>query len=344
MKILKSDLKHGMIFVKVEVEEDLWYLKNIITVGDRVKSRTMRSQFIERNGQKIKIGKRPMFLKLDLEKIEFNESIYKLRLMGKILEGPDDVQLGSYHTIEIGVGGLLTIIKDKWKKYEIDKIKKTQKKVPKILLVVVDNNEATFGVLGGSGLKIVSDLRNRHSVQYEEKKTPEFYKSVAKEMEDLSQDCKKIILAGPGFAKEHVKEMIKKNHSKINEKTIFDSTSSATRSGISELLKRGNLEKIIQESEILKETRLIEEFFSHLKKEDGLATYGIVEVKKADDMGAIETILVSDKKIKESEVEGILNSIEEKGGKIEVISTTHDSGEQFHRMGGLGAMLRFKLY
>jgi len=113
MKILKSDLKHGMIFVKTEVEEDLWYLKNIITVGDRVKSRTMRSQFIERDGQKIKTGKKPMFLKLELEKIEFNESVYKLRLMGKILEGPDDVLLGSYHTIEIGIGDLLTIIKNK---------------------------------------------------------------------------------------------------------------------------------------------------------------------------------------------------------------------------------------
>ena len=61
-------------------------------------------------------------------------------------------------------------------------------------------------------------------------------------------------------------------------------------------------------------------------------------------MSAIETILVSDKKIKEPEMEGILNSIEKKGGKIEVISTAHDLGEQFHRMGGLGAMLRFKLY
>ena len=61
-------------------------------------------------------------------------------------------------------------------------------------------------------------------------------------------------------------------------------------------------------------------------------------------MGAIETVLVSDQKIKEQEVEKLLNSIENKGGKVEVISATHASGEQFHRMGGLGATLRFKLY
>jgi len=343
MKILKSDLKHGMIFVKIEVEEDLWYLKNIIVVGDSVKSRTMRSQFIERNDQKIKTGKKSMLLKLELEKIEFNENVYKLRLMGKIIEGPDDVQLGSYHTIEVGVGDLLAIIKNKWKKYEIDKIKKSEKKVPKTLLAVVDNNEATFAILGASGLKIVSDLSNRYSIQYEEEKTPEFYRSVAKEIENLSQDSKKIILAGPGFAKEHVKKILEKQP-ELDEKVIIDSTSSATRSGIAELLKRGNLDKIIQESEVIKETKLIEEFFTHLKKDDGFGIYGVDEIEKANEIGAIEIILVSDKRIKNQEIEELLNFIENKGGKIEVISTAHDSGEQFDRMGGLGATLRFKFY
>jgi len=344
MKIIKSDLKHGLIVVKVEVEEDLWYLKNIIEIGDQVKARTLRSQFIERDGQKIKTGKRPMVLKLGLEKIEFKEYVYKLRLMGKILEGPDDVQLGSYHTIEIGIGDILTIIKDNWKQYQIDKIKKSQKRVPKIFLSVVDNNEATFGVLDGSGLKIVSDLRNQHSIQYEEEKTPEFYKSVANEIEKLSGDSKKIILAGPGFAKEHVKKIIEKKYPETNERIIVDSTSSATRSGISELLKRGNLDKVIQESEIIKEAKLIEEFFLHLKKEDGLATYGLEKIKEADNMGAIETILVSDQKIKDPEIEKLVNSVENKGGSVEIISTTHESGEQFHRMGGSGAILRFKLF
>ncbi|MBD3155885.1 MAG: mRNA surveillance protein Pelota, partial [Candidatus Aenigmarchaeota archaeon] len=122
------------------------------------------------------------------------------------------------------------------------------------------------------------------------------------------------------------------------------STSSATSSGINELLKRGNLEKIIQENEMLKETKLVNVFFSHLKKEDKLGVYGFEEVKKADDLGAVKITLVSDKKIRDKKVEKLLNSIEEKGGKIEIISTSHESGEQFDRMGGLGAVLRFKLY
>ncbi|NCS70687.1 MAG: mRNA surveillance protein pelota [Candidatus Aenigmarchaeota archaeon] len=342
MKIIKSDLKQGLLTVKVEVEEDLWHLKNIVEIGDKIKSRTMRSLFIERNGQKIKTGKKPMILKLELEKIEFNESLFRLRLMGKILEGPDDVQLGSYHTIEIGVNDILSIIKKTWKKYQLQKIQKSQKKTPKVLLAVVDNNEATFAMMGSSGLKIVSDLRNQYSIQYEEEKTQEFYKAVATEIERLSSQSKKIILAGPGFAKEHVKKIIQKNNPEVDEFIILDSTSSATKSGISELLKRGNLDKVIQENEIAIETKLVEEFFSHLKKDDGLVAYGFDSVKGADDMGAIEIILVSDQKIKDSSVEKLLNSVESKGGKVEVISTAHESGDQFDRMGGLGAILRFK--
>jgi protein pelota len=344
MRIIKKDLKRGIITLKMEVEDDIWYLKNIVELGDRIKSRTLRSEFIERDGRKIKTGKRPMLLVIELEKIEFNNYVYKLRLMGKIIDGPDDVQIGSYHTIEIGVGDILSIKKTRWKKYQLEKIKKSKKKSPKVSFAVVDNNEATFGLLGGTGLKIVSELKNRHSVQHEEEKIIEFYKSVATEIEKISHNTEKTILAGPGFAKEHVKKIIDRNYPHLNEKLMIDSTSSATSSGINELLKRGNLDRIIQESEIIKETRLIEDFFSHLKKEDNLAVYGFEELSNADKIGGIETVLVSDQKIKETKVEKLLNSIENKGGKVEIISTNHVSGEQFHRMGGLGAILRFKLY
>ncbi|MEM5793025.1 MAG: mRNA surveillance protein pelota [Candidatus Aenigmatarchaeota archaeon] len=342
MRVLKSDLKHSTLTLKVENDDDLWHLINILERGDNILARTIRTKFIERDGQKIKIGKTPMTLKIELEKFEFNENIFNLRLTGRILEGPEDVQKGSYHTIEIEVGSTLTITKE-WRKHHLDRIKKSQLKTPKILLAVVDASEATFGVLDGKGLRIVSELRNHHSMQYEEDKIEEFYLKVASELNTLSEDCKKVILAGPGFAKEHIKKIIEKKYRELNQKIIVDSVSSSTRSGINEILKRGNFEKIIQESEALRETKLVEEFFTHLRKEDGLVTYGFNEVRRADDFGAVDTLLISDQKIKDKEIEKLVDSIEKKGGKIEIISTGHSSGEQFNRIGGIGAFLRFKL-
>ena len=298
---------------------------------------------MEREGRRIKTGKKPMMLKIQVEKIEFHKHANRLRLMGKIVEGPEDVQLGSYHTIEVKVGTILTIFKEEWKKYQIEKLKKAQITIPDVLIIVVDSNLTTFGLLKRSGVDIVSEFRNFHSIQ-EEDKLPEFYKKVASEINKFSSRVKKIILAGPGFAKEHVQKIIKERYSDVNEKLVIDTSSSATKAGINEVLKRGTLDKVIAESEIIKESKIIQDFFLHLQKDDGLSVYGFDQIKEADSAGAVKIFLVSEEKIREDEIEKLARDVEKKNGQIEIVSRTHDLGEQFSRMGGLGAILRFRIY
>ena len=343
MKIIKSDFKKGFVRIKTNVIDDLWYLEGIVEVNDFIESRTLRTLFLERDGRRTKIGKIPMMLKIQVEKIEFHKHANRLRLLGKIVEGPEDVQLGSYHTIEVGVGTILTIIKEEWKKYQIERLKKAQITIPDVLIVVVDSTQTTFGLLKRSGVDIVSEFRNPHSIQ-EEDKLPEFYKKVATEINKFSPRVNKIILAGPGFAKEHVQKIIKEKHPDINEKLIVDTTSSATKAGINEILKKGTLDKVIAESEIIKESQIIQEFFLHLQKDDGLSVYGLDQIKEADNVGAIKILLVSEEKIREDEIEELAREVEKKKSQVEIVSRTHDLGEQFHRMGGLGAILRFRIY
>ncbi len=340
MKIIRSDFKKGFVKIKIDTDDDIWYLKSVIESGDLVKARTMRSVFIERDKRKIKTGKRPMMLKVQVEKIEFKEFGFKLRLTGKIIQGPEDVELGSYHTIEADVDTILTIEKKQWKKYQIEKLRKAQSIVPNVLIAVVDSTQATFGLLKRSGLNIISEFTNPYSIQQEEK-MPEFYKKIAAEIGKFSEKAKKIILAGPGFTKEHVQKIIKE---KYNNKLIIDTASSATESGINEILKRGTLEKVIKDSETIEECGLINEFFVHLKKEDGLGVYGLKSIEKSNEIGAVKILLISDEKIREEEIERLANDVEKKRGQVKIISTAHDLGEQFNRMGGLGAILRFRMF
>ena len=343
MKIIKSNFQKGFVKIRIDTEDDVWYLKSIIEPGDSVKARTMRSVFIERDKKKIKTGKRPMMLKIRVEKIDFKEYGFQLRLTGKIIEGPEDVELGSYHTIEVDINTILMIEKKQWKKYQIEKLRKAQTKVPDVLIAVVDSTQATFGILKRSGLNIVSEFTNPYSIQQEEK-MPEFYKKIATEIDKFSERVKKIILAGPGFTKEHVQRIIKERYGKTHEKLMIDTASSATKSGINEILKKGTLDRVIKESTIVEESKLIEDFFIHLKKEDGLSVYGLESIKQSNETGAIKTLLVSDEKIREEQIERLANDVEKKRGQIKIISTTHDLGEQFHRMGGLGAILRFRVF
>ncbi len=342
MKILKSGFNKGFVKIKVDINDDFWYLQNVIEIGDIVEARTLRSLFLDRDGKRVKIGKKSMFLKVEVEKIEFQKYANKLRLTGKIKEGPEQAQLGSYHTIEVEIGTVLTIYKKEWKNHQIDKLKKAQSRVPEILIIVVDANQATYGLLRRSGVEIVSEIRNPHSRQ-EEEKLPEFYKKLASEINKFSH-VKKIILAGPGFAKEYVQKIIHEKYPDIKDKLIVDSVSSATESGINEILKKGTLKKVIKESEIVKESEIIQEFFTHLHKDDGLGVYGLEQIKEANNVGAVQTLLVSDEKIREDEIQKIAREVESKKGQVEIISRTHDLGEQFNRMGGLGAILRFRIY
>ncbi len=342
MKILKANFKKGFVTIKIDINDDLWYLENLLEVGDHVKSRTLRSVFMEREGKKIKTDRKPMVLRIEIEKMEFQKYTNKLRLTGKIKEGPEDAHLGSYHTIEAELGTILTIYKEEWKPYQKDKLNKAQTRVPDILIVVTDSTLSTFALLKRSGVEVILELHNPYSRQ-EEERLPEFYKKVASEINKFS-DVKKIILAGPGFAKEHVQKIIQDNYPDIKDKLITDSVSSATESGINEILKRGTLEKVIKESEIVKESQTIQEFFTHLNKDDGISVYGLEQIKEADNVGAVKVLIISEENIRKEEVSQLARQVEKKKGVVEIVSRTHDLGEQFHRMGGLGAILRFRIY
>lgn len=343
MRVFARALKKGIIKLQIDTDDDLWYLKNIIEPRDLVKARTMRSQFLFREGKKEKVGRKPMVLEIEVEKIEFQRHVFRLRLTGKIVIGPEETELASYHTLEIKVGSKIAITKSTWPKYLLQKLKKAETRVPNVLIAVMDYDEVTFGMLKRGTLDVISEFSNPHSIQ-EEDKLIEYYKKIATEIEKLSENVQNVIIAGPGFVKEHVVDILKERNPELFKKIKTDSTTSATKSGLLEILRRGMLEKIIKDSEIVKESRLIEEFFTHLKKEDGLVVYKLEDVRTAEESGAIGKLLIIEEKIRDKSIEQIAKSTESKGGEVFIISPEHNLGEQFQRFGGLGAILRFKLF
>ncbi len=343
MKIIKISEKLKKIKIRVENTDDLFYLKNFIEPGDTVKARTPRSVFLEREGDIKKVGKKMMLLKIIVEKVEFQAGITQLRISGRIIEAPDNVQLDSYHSIEVKPGKYLTITKNEWKKYQIQRLKEAEKRTPNIMIIAVDLDQATLALLKNNRIEILSEIKNQFSLQHEEKRIQEYYQKVAEEILKFSQPMKSIILAGPGFAKEHISKIIREKSEETYKKIVIGSVSSSTISGINEAVKLGLIDKIVEESEILKETKIVEEFFLHLRKEDGFAVLGVDNIFQANEMGAIEKLLISEEKIKDKRLEEIAKDVEQKSGKVQIISSMHDLGEQFEKIGGIGAILRFKL-
>ena len=136
MKQVHTNLKKGEIKVLVENKDDLWYLSHIIDPKDSVKGKTFRKIKIgEGTDRNIKVVKKPVFIRIAVEKVEFSTDAQSLRVSGKVVEGTEDVPSGVYHTFDIDENTTITIIKDKWLKYQIDKVKEaSSSKPPKILL------------------------------------------------------------------------------------------------------------------------------------------------------------------------------------------------------------------
>lgn len=344
MKIVKISLKAKKIRIRVESIDDLFYLKNFIEPGDLVKARTPRTVFLEREGEIKKVGKKMMVIKILVEKVEFQASVSQLKITGRIIEAPDTVQLNSYHSIDVKPGKHLTITKKEWRKYQIERLKEAERKSPNILIVAVDLDQATLALLKNNRVEILSEIKNEFSLLHEEKKITEYYQKVAEEILSFSPRMKGIIIAGPGFAKEHVAKKIREKSEEAYKKIILGTTSSSTITGINEAIKLGLADRIAEENEMLKETKMIEEFFLHLRKEDGFAVLGRDKVLKANELGAIQTLLISEEMIKDSQLESLAADVESKAGNVQIISMTHDLGEQFKNMGGVGAILRFRIW
>ena len=115
MKLLFKDIKKGEIRIKIENQEDLWYLSNSVDEGDLIKGKTLRKIKIgEKDQRSLKIIKKPVFIEIMAEKIEFAKDSSNLRLLGKITQGPEDVPLGTHHAFNLEENSIITIIKENW--------------------------------------------------------------------------------------------------------------------------------------------------------------------------------------------------------------------------------------
>ena len=201
---------------------------------------------------------------------------------------------------------------------------------------------------------------------------------IASKVFNEEKDLKGIIIGGPGFLKEEFKEGDFLDY-QLKEKIMGSiDTGDTGIQGLQEMLQRG--ESLIQEASATKERHIMEEFFEHLKKDDGLSIYGLEEVNHALDYGAVKTLLISEglnwvrakltcscgysiekdinldkiekcsqcgKDMTIDEEKDLIEILSEKakslGSEVEIISVDSREGEQFKEIGGVGAILRYKI-
>lgn len=337
MIIMRKDLKSGVVRVRTETLDDLWHLDKVLEKGDLLTARTLRKTTIKR-GSEIREGDRvPLVLTLSLEKMEFHPDSHTIRLTGPVVAGPEDkVQLGSYHTISTGIRDSLSIKKDDWKRYQLDRLRKAGIKKSLLLICVLDREEASFAVLKESGLNHLAEISSN---KIRDSDTLEDYHREILAYLQAKKEARTIVLAGPGFERENLLKLIKSADPGLASRIVLEHTHSTGRAGITELVK-SSANRILKDTRIARESEQVERFLDEINK-DGLVTYGLREVSDAIKLGSVEVLMVSEEKLRE--LEPLMNDVERQRGRIAIISSDHESGERFLHMGGIAAMLRYKI-
>jgi protein pelota len=341
MRILEKDVSSGNIRIMLESDEDVWHLFNVLDREDLVTASTTRRE--EKAADKLRAErseKKRMTLGIRVEKIEFSEEDIRLRVLGTIETGPQDI--GQHHTLIFEIGDNLLITKARWKDSQLDRLGRAVRdsRKPKILFVSLDQDDATIAVLRQFGLKEIATIRSaRQGKQYEERPKEDIYHTeIISKIAPLVSDNMPIVLLGPGFEKESLAEDLKNEGYKGIH---VHHTGQSGMVGVNELIKTGMGAAILKESSVGIEMEAVERLMSEIGK-DGLAAYGPKEIAEATGAGAVDTLLILDSKVRELDLDHLIRTVESQHGNVLIVSGQHDSGKELSALGGMGALLRYK--
>jgi protein pelota len=361
VKIVAKRLKLGKIVVVPEDMDDLWHLYNIILPGDQVAARTVRR--VRRDSgdtsRPDKGERRPMFIRLNVEEVSLHKYSNRLRVKGRILEGPDDfVSTGTYHTINVEPALKIEIVKERWPKLLLKRLQDAvSRKGQRLIIVAVEEGQASIGVIDDSGIDVRVEIHGTARGKYGKyvqsaETTDQLFAGLALQLQELIQrlpENTRIVLVGPGSTKDKLAEYLQNKVPQSKGRILIEHVSTGTVAGIHEALNRGIVERLASEIRLNREIRLMDEVMKNLGKDTGKTAYGWNNVVRAVQFGAVETLLVLDKLFREAEpdyrrkLENIMRQVEKQAGSIELFSAEHEAGKQLEGLGGLVALLRFRL-
>src|SRR3989344_5680994 len=224
-------------------------------------------------------------------------------------------------------------------------------------LIVMDKREATIGLLKGNYIEKLHNLTSGVPGKYKtggqsaarfsrlrEQAAKEFYIRIAEvvNQEFLNKkEIKGIILGGPGPTKNEfldgpfINNEVKKKIIGVKDITYTD------ESGLEELVEKSS--DLLSKESITSEKEILNKFFSMLSTNAKMVVYGLKDVEKALEYGAVNTLIISEDVLDDKTAEAMEEKAASSGAKTEIVGNSTQEGRQFKNLGGIGAILRFQI-
>lgn len=346
MRVLKVDRKNSLLEVIPQTPDDLWHLEKVIEPGDIVCGESTR-RFKPKDLDRGQSEKKDVYIEVEVERLEFQRYTGQLRAIGKIVFGkPEEfVELHSHHSLSIELGEKVRIRKKEFRQHQVERLRRAEKGSlkQKILLVAMDDESAELAVVREYGLEQAARIHagkqgKRFEAEGNEKK---YYSEILKKISEIKPD--RAIIAGPGFAKEGLQKYMAEKNFALN--AIFDSVNSTGITGLNEIVKRGLLNRVVKESRLEFETQLIEKIFGEIGRQSGMVALGEKETADAIRAKAAKEVIITDRLLIENRAvaERLLLEVEKQNGTIHIVSAEHDAGKRLEGMGGVAALLYYRL-
>ena len=221
-------------------------------------------------------------------------------------------------------------------------------------LVVVDRRDACIALLRGTKFQVLLKTHSevpgktraggqsaQRFARLREGAAKQHYKKVADYMKDELlhlKDLKGIIVGGPGVT---VNDFLEQGQitGDLKKKILGTKDLSYTDEfGLEELLDKSS--DILADEDVAVEKQAMQEFFKYLSTDESKVAYGLEYVKKATDMGAVDTLLLSTS-LDDETIETFELKAEEFGTNTLLVSTNTREGEQLKDIGKIAAILRY---
>ncbi len=225
-------------------------------------------------------------------------------------------------------------------------------------LLAMDRREADLALLKGKQIISLMSVHSNVPGKYKtggqsarrfemnrELAAKEFYRKIAELMKEklfsMGKNLKGILVGGPGPTKH---EFIETGHlvTELKEKIIGVKDLSYTGDfGLHELVEKS--QDILASEAIAEEKQIVQKFLELLAAKPEAVAYGRTEVEKDLEMGAVETLLLSDT-LTDEVTDTLSEKAEQSGAEVKIISTETREGFQLAEMGGIAAILRYEIH
>ncbi|KAK1067230.1 Translation factor pelota [Friedmanniomyces endolithicus] len=360
----------GRAVLLPEEPEDLvipqWHAYNLIRPNDLLRASAIR-KVISESGSGSRSNERVhTTLTIRVTKLDFDPQAAQLHVSGRVAEENKHVKLGSFHTLDLELQRNFTLEKaEGWDSVALDTLKEAVNQDAKVQLWAVIMKE------GLANICLVTDHQTilRQKIEYNlprkragstdhEKQMQKFFQttfdSLLRQL-DLANP-KPLLIASPAYTATQFQSFIKAQAASGTNKglrellpkiTVAQSASGHLHS-LNEVLSSPAVTAKLSDTKFARETRLVDHFFTLIRKEDNRAWYGPRESEKAVEQGAVGkgggVLLISNGLFRSQEIEvrkrwvKLVDEVKEQGGEVRVLSSMHESGRRLESLGGVAVI------